>query len=257
VSSRETLTIERAIRDGLVTVSDPIPRYVGTRRLVDVRITEVETGDATVKTFASEEKALGWLASVWIGTHKPVRGVGRPRKTGNPVLDDDDEDDVPAGNFEMRDPEQPSNVYGGGTATRQARSGNGTVTGRVPKKFSLKPVKESLEAAGLDPTREIVRALTETEPVLSKAKDPETGELLPVVDILTGEIVMRPVLDARTRAVTNLALLEFVEPRKKAVEVTEVPNEKTLDEVDAAIKRIVGATLARRQPQEGSDGAAD
>lgn len=250
MASTETRSIEQAIRNGLVTLSDPVPKYYGSRRLYAITITETATGLTTEKTFASQERALSWLGVVWVDTHAPRRPVGRPRKvavvdqTGCDVLDDLPPDETLEANEQY-----PSAIYGGEYADREYNR-SGQEVGPHPGGFRLKSVKEALQSHGFDPGQEIAKVLTERKPVVVKGAD---GVLAPVVMEETGEVIMEPVIDANTRLHTSLALTEFLQPKLKAIDhrIEEPPAS-----VEALDKQIAALLARQRRELERAAGAS-
>lgn len=84
-------------------------------------------------------------------------------------------------------------------------------TARDVSRINLKAVAEALVDEGLDPATEIARVLR-GRPVL----DDEGNE---VIDPVTGHPVMEHLIDPDVRLRTLNSLLEFTQPKLKAVEV--------------------------------------
>lgn len=88
---------------------------------------------------------------------------------------------------------------------------NKVVGPKTPPKINLKAVAEALIDEGLDPATEIARVLR-GRPMLD-----DDGK--PVIDPVTGHELMEHMIDAETRLRTLNSLLEFTQPKLKAVEV--------------------------------------
>jgi hypothetical protein len=88
---------------------------------------------------------------------------------------------------------------------------NKAVGPKTPPKINLKAVAEALIDEGLDPATEIARVLR-GRPMLD-----DDGN--PVIDPVTGHELMEHMIDAETRLRTLNSLLEFTQPKLKAVEV--------------------------------------
>jgi hypothetical protein len=82
---------------------------------------------------------------------------------------------------------------------------------KVPHLINLKAVAEALIDEGLDPAAEIARVL-KGRPMID-----DNGN--PVIDPVTGQEVMEHLVDPEIRLRTLNSLLEFVQPKLKAVEV--------------------------------------
>ena len=84
-------------------------------------------------------------------------------------------------------------------------------SGKIPHLINLKAVAEALIDEGLDPAAEIARVL-KGRPMVD-----DNGN--PVIDPVTGQEVMEHLVDPEIRLRTLNSLLEFVQPKLKAVEV--------------------------------------
>lgn len=78
-------------------------------------------------------------------------------------------------------------------------------------RINLKQVAEACVEAGLDPAVEILRALQLKEPVLDRSGQPVLGP--------DGEPMMADLVDTDTRLRTLNELLQYTQPKLKAVEV--------------------------------------
>lgn len=84
-------------------------------------------------------------------------------------------------------------------------------TARLPGKINLKAVADACIDAGLDPAAEIANALAATKPLIGKdGRQVFDDDGLPV---------MVPLVDADTRLRTLNELLQYTQPKLKAVEV--------------------------------------
>jgi len=81
----------------------------------------------------------------------------------------------------------------------------------TPPKINLKAVAEACIDEGLDPATEIARVLKGRPMVDDNGNE--------VRDPVTGEVVMQHLVDPETRLRTLNSILEFTQPKLKAVEV--------------------------------------
>lgn len=88
--------------------------------------------------------------------------------------------------------------------------------------FNIRGVAEVLASHGLDPTEAIVAALNEKKIV---RRD--------------GEEHLVHVLDAETRMKASLALLEYIQPKLKSVEVTNKGPELTDEQIDRRLEALL------------------
>lgn len=102
--------------------------------------------------------------------------------------------------------------------------GQRTTANQGKKKFNLRGIVEVLEEYELDPTAEIAKALRATK----RGRNAE------------GEEINVPVIDADTRAKISLALLEYVQPKLKSVEVKHTGPELTDEQIDKRIEALIG-----------------
>jgi hypothetical protein len=112
----------------------------------------------------------------------------------------------------------------------------GAVDGRG--RINLKAVAEALIDEGLDPATEIARVL-KGRPVL----DDDGNE---VIDPVTGQPVVEHLIDPDVRLRTLNSLLEFTQPKLKAIEVKmsgalELSSEQLDQRLDALIARAAKA----------------
>lgn len=91
------------------------------------------------------------------------------------------------------------------------RTAKGKTGPKVPPKINLKAVAEALIDEGLDPATEIARVLKGRPMVDDNGNE--------VHDPVTGEVVTQHLVDPETRLRTLNSLLEFTQPKLKAVEV--------------------------------------
>ncbi len=103
-------------------------------------------------------------------------------------------------------------------------------------KINLKAVAEALVDEGLDPATEIARVL-KGRPMLDSNGNP-------VVDPVTGLEVMEHAIDPEVRLRTLNSLLDFTQPRLKAVEVKlnghlELSNEQLDQRLEALLAKAV------------------
>lgn len=100
-------------------------------------------------------------------------------------------------------------------------------------RLNARAVGDVLASYGIDPAEELARILTTLEPVTDRSGQPLTGP--------DGQPMMRPALDAETRAKLAVALLEYTRPKLKAIEVTVKEPELSDEQID----RRLSALLAR------------
>lgn len=154
-----------------------------------------------------------------------IQGVGR-RSTADPEL----RGDVP----------KLATVQDrmGANPPLSGRSNAGRVTSKDKSKVNLKAVAEALIDEGLDPAVEIARVL-KGRPVLDA-----NGK--PVKDPVTGEPMVEHLVEPDVRLRTLNSLLEFVQPKLKAVEVKmsgtlELTNEQLDQRLAMLLSKVQGA----------------
>jgi hypothetical protein len=107
------------------------------------------------------------------------------------------------------------------------------VRAKSPGKINLKHVAEACADAGLDPAAEILRVLTERVPVLDRSGQP-------VLDPNTGEPMTVDRVDPDTRLRTLNELLQYTQPKLKAVEVKVNGNlELSGDQLDQRLASLI------------------
>ena len=108
-----------------------------------------------------------------------------------------------------------------------------------PQTFRLRQVAEACIDAGLDPAAEILRALTERVPVLDRSGQP-------VLDH-SGEPLTIDRVDAETRLRTLNELLQYVQPKLKAVEVKLSGHlELTTEQLDSRLGSLLAKAAGAR-----------
>ena len=108
-----------------------------------------------------------------------------------------------------------------------------------PQTFRLRQVAEACIDAGLDPAFEILRALTERVPVLDRSGQP-------VLDH-SGEPLTIDRVDAETRLRTLNELLQYVQPKLKAVEVKLSGHlELTSEQLDSRLGSLLAKAAGAR-----------
>lgn len=113
------------------------------------------------------------------------------------------------------------------------------VTDRSPRekgRINLKAVAEACMEEGLDPAVEILRVLTTKVPVLDRNGQPVLGE--------DGKPMMVDRVDPDTRLRTLNELLNYTQPKLKAV---EVKMSGSLDLTSEQLDQRLGALLAKAQ----------
>lgn len=113
------------------------------------------------------------------------------------------------------------------------------VTDRSPKekgRINLKAVAEACIDEGLDPAVEIIKALSLKVPVLDRSGQPVLGE--------DGKPMMVDRVDPDTRLRTLNELLNYTQPKLKAV---EVKMSGSLDLTSEQLDQRLGALLAKAQ----------
>lgn len=120
-------------------------------------------------------------------------------------------------------------------------AGQRTVANRNASGFNLRGVSEVLAEAGLNPTVELVKAISERRVVTDR-----NGK--PVVDA-DGNQVTEPVIDNTLRVKVLMEMQQFVAPKLKAVEVTVKEPDLTEEQIDARI-----AALQERQARAAVNG---
>lgn len=131
------------------------------------------------------------------------------------------------------------NDFMGSNPVTSGRKGAGSRTSKgkggpeaLPK-INLKAVAEALVDEGLDLSTEIARVLKGV-PVLDADGNP-------VLDPRTGQPVMQHLVDADTRLRTMNTLLEFVQPKLKAVEVKMSGSlDLTNEQLDQRLAMLLG-----------------
>ena len=118
---------------------------------------------------------------------------------------------------------------------KRTSKGKGGVLGNP--KINLKAVAEALIDEGLDPATEIARVL--------KGRVLLDANGVPVKDPVTGEPVVEHQVDTETRLRTLNSLLEFTQPKLKAVEVKmsgslELTNEQLDQRLAMLLERVQG-----------------
>lgn len=108
---------------------------------------------------------------------------------------------------------------------------------RVQHKINLKSVAEALLDEGLDPAVEIARMLRGEVKV-----NAETGEI--ETDPLTGEPLREYLIDEEIRLRTFNSLLEFCQPKLKAMEVKVTNNDLSSEQLDDRIKTLLAKTIS-------------
>lgn len=83
---------------------------------------------------------------------------------------------------------------------------------KQPGKINLKAVAEALAEAGMDPTVEMIKVLQRRVPVTDRNGNP-------VIDVMTGDPLMEDVVDSDTKLRTLNELLQYTQPKLKAVEM--------------------------------------
>lgn len=103
---------------------------------------------------------------------------------------------------------------------------------KTVNKINLKAVAEALIDEGLDPAAEIARIL-KGRPMLD-----DNGN--PLVDPVTGQEVMQHLVDEEVRLRTLNTLLEFTQPKLKAVEVKMSGNlELSGEQLDQRLSALI------------------
>lgn len=113
------------------------------------------------------------------------------------------------------------------------------VTDRMPKekgRINLKAVAEACVEEGLDPAVEILRVLAMKVPVLDRSGQPVLGD--------DGKVMMVDRVDPDTRLRTLNELLNYTQPKLKAV---EVKMSGSLDLTSEQLDQRLGALLAKAQ----------
>jgi hypothetical protein len=119
------------------------------------------------------------------------------------------------------------------------RTHAGKSRSKVPGTISLRTVAEACVAAGLDPADAIAKALT----TKVQARD-RMGTLLFDGD---GEPVMVDAVDPDTRLRTLQSLLEYTQPKLKAVEVKLAGHlELSSDQLDQRLASLLAKAAGRR-----------
>lgn len=102
----------------------------------------------------------------------------------------------------------------------------------VQHKINLKTVADALIDAGLDPAIEIARILKGVAKI-----NPDTGDI--EVDPLTGEPIRVHLVDEEVRLRTFNSLLEFNQPKLKAMEVKVTTTDMPTEQLDQRIKALL------------------
>jgi len=217
--------IEDALASGRITLSTPVPRWMGSTRVWEITVKDTQEGTSIKRPFISEDKAKAWAAEMREGAAqmKLAAHPGRNTVAGHQrcsVLDDDDDDGMPA----MAAP-ITSQAASGQSAIKAARSTSGGAG------FKLRAVREVLEAHGLDPVAEIARILNERVPVLGAKGAPLLDD--------NGEVVMRPAIDAELRMRTLASLVEYTTPKLKAIEHRHDGPPKTVEQINTEIAMLL------------------
>lgn len=113
------------------------------------------------------------------------------------------------------------------------------VTAKNRSKINISEVARACVEHGLDPAVEIARVL-KGQPLV----DPNTGEVL--VDPVTGEAEVQHLVSPEVRLRTLLSLIEYVQPKLKAVDVkvsgsVELSDEQLDQRLEALLQRGVRA----------------
>ena len=150
-----------------------------------------------------------------------------------------------AGSRKTRDPALVGDVPALATS-QDLLAANPPLTGRTharqtaakaPGRINLKAVADACIEAGLDPAVEILRALNQKQLVLDRSGTP-------VIDPMTGEPMYVDAVDPDTRLRTLNELLQYTQPKLKAVEVKmsgslELSGEQLDQRLQALISKAV------------------
>jgi len=216
--------IARAVAQGLARIADA-PEREGDGWIVRCWVTDTDsfkTEEVKRGPWQSKSHAMDWITSILVGGYAPKQRAHRGRTAATTGRSEDDGDAVP-GAMQVQDFE--------------AASGR---NGAPRKRIRIGTVRDALEEAGLDPSRELAAILMKRRPMFAKngmpLRDPETGELM-----------TEPVLPAATAAALLSDLQQYITPKLKAIEtIVRDADPKTPEEVNAAIDKL----LAKREQLE-------
>jgi hypothetical protein len=110
---------------------------------------------------------------------------------------------------------------------------------KLPGRINLKAVADALADAGLDPTEEMIRILQKEVPVFTP-----TGK--PLIDPKTKKQMMRPAVDDDTKLRTLNELLQYTQPKLKAMEMKVSGSlELTAEELDQRLALLLSKAVKR------------
>ena len=111
-----------------------------------------------------------------------------------------------------------------------ASGGLRTVANKNASGFNLRGVAEVLAEAGLNPTEELVRVLTERRVITDRNGNAVVGP--------DGQPMTEPIIDHVLRTKVLMELQQFVAPKLKAVEVTVREPELSEEQIDQRIAAL-------------------
>lgn len=218
--------------EGLV-LEGPRPRG----QQFEVEITDPLTGESVFRPFRSRIQAEDWMVE-----QASKNPNVRPELVPTEQQRVEQRGDVPhMTRNDFWDNAQAPEI--GAQSRPRAAGGESGASRRAKGKINIRSVREVLEEAGLDPTVELVAIIQATVPE-TDAK----GNV--IVDALTGETIEKHVLPQAMRASLTADLIQYVQPKLKAVEMkVEDKTPPTDEQLDARIKHLM------RKPGAMGDGA--
>lgn len=121
-------------------------------------------------------------------------------------------------------------------AVKAGRAHPARVSSKLPGRINLKAVAEACIEEGLDPAVAIVQALNAKVPVLDRSGQPVLGE--------DGKPMMVDRVDPDTRLRTLNELLQYTQPKLKAVEVKMSGNlDLSADQLDQRLAALLAKAV--------------
>ena len=148
---------------------------------------------------------------------------------GAPLLATSDVFDTPASFKGQRRQKEGATMRGAGHA--------GQTSSRTPGRINLKTVAEACADAGLDPAVEIARVLSTKVPVLDAKGKPKVDK--------EGNPITVDLIDADTKIRTLTELLQYNQPKLKAVEMKVSGSlELSSDELDQRLAALLAKAVS-------------